>query len=182
VLDISKIEAGQLEVCSKPFNLSRSIQKVLAIVAPQAEAKRLEIHTEISSGLDEAVGDERRFEQVLLNLLSNAIKFTEGGQVTLRARILEAVKLPGAEAEQRALCLKVSDTGIGIKPEDLSGLFQPFRQIDSGLARNYEGTGLGLAICGRLTALMGGEIHAESEWKKGSTFSVVLPLKGPART
>lgn len=181
VLDISKIEAGQLEIFSEPFDISHSIQKVLAIVRPQAEAKRLELRTEISSMLKEAVGDERRFEQVLLNLLSNAIKFTAGGRITLSAQILDAVKLPASEEEQSAFCLKVSDTGIGIKPEDLSKLFQPFRQIDSGLARNYEGTGLGLAICGRLTDLMGGTICAESSWGKGSTFTVTLPLKGPVK-
>jgi signal transduction histidine kinase len=76
--------------------------------------------------------------------------------------------------------LRVSDTGMGIKPEDLPVLFQPFRQVDSGLARRHEGTGLGLAICRRLAHLMGGDIGAESEWGKGSTFIVTLPLTGPA--
>ena len=78
--------------------------------------------------------------------------------------------------------LKITDTGMGIKPEDLATLFQPFRQIDSGLARNHEGTGLGLAICRRLVDLLGGEIRAESAWEKGSTFTFTLPLKGPLKS
>jgi signal transduction histidine kinase len=91
-------------------------------------------------------------------------------------------KLPGAVSSQPAIRLRVSDTGRGMRPEDLPTLFQPFRQLDSGLSRQHEGTGLGLAICGRLATLMGGEIHAESDWGKGSTFSVTLPLKGPVKS
>lgn len=178
VLDISKIEAGQLEVTLAPFDMSRSITKVLSLVTPQAAAKKLELRTELSPRLGEAVGDERRFEQILFNLFSNAIKFTERGYVALRAEVKDEIKLPGSEAGQAVVCLSVSDTGIGIKADDLKTLFQPFRQVDSGLSRNYDGTGLGLAICGRLAGLMGGEIAAQSEFGKGSTFTVTLPLKG----
>jgi signal transduction histidine kinase len=175
VLDISKIEAGQLEVARAPFDLRRSVTKVLALVTPQAEAKGLEMRVRLEPELGSAVGDERRFEQVLLNLLSNAIKFTDHGQVTLTA---DLVSDAGA-ASPATVRLLVSDTGIGIKPEDLLALFQPFRQLDAGLARKHDGTGLGLVICRRLIALMGGEIEVESEWGKGSTFRVTLPLKGP---
>jgi signal transduction histidine kinase len=182
VLDISKIEAGQLEIVHAPFDLRRSISKVLGIVAPQAESKGLELGARLAPALGEIVGDERRFEQILLNLFSNAIKFTERGRVTLEADVLTDVELFGAAPGQAALRVRVCDTGIGIKPEDLPALFQPFRQVDSGLTRRHEGTGLGLAICRRLAHLMGGDIGVESECGKGSTFSVTLPLRGPATT
>ncbi len=182
VLDISKIEAGQLMVARAPFDLRRSISKVLALIKPQAEAKRLELRVAIAPDLGEAISDERRLEQILLNLLSNAIKFTEQGTVTLQADLRTDFQPAGAEAPQRAICLQVSDTGMGIKPEDVVNLFQPFRQIDSGLSRKHEGTGLGLAICQRLAKLMGGEIRVESAWGQGSTFRVVLPLQPPGQS
>jgi len=122
---------------------------------------------------------KRRVEQVLLNLLSNAVKFTEKGGVTLRA---EGASDNAAGAARPVVRLSVTDTGMGIKVEDLATLFQPFRQIDSGLARNHEGTGLGLAICRRLAELLGGEIRAESEWGKGSVFTCIMPLKEPAKS
>ena len=176
VLDISKIEAGQFEVASEPFSVDQSIARVMALVTPQAEARQLKLSAEIREELGEAVGDERRFEQILLNLLSNAIKFTEQGSVTLLAEVLGDGILSTGATGQPAVRVCVSDTGIGIKPEDVQSLFQPFQQIDSGLTRKHEGTGLGLVICRRLANLMGGEIGVESEWQKGSTFSVTLPL------
>ncbi len=190
VLDISKIEAGQLEISREPFDVQRSLNKVLAIVEPLAAAKGLELAVESPAELGEAIGDERRFEQILLNLLSNAIKFTDRGRVTLAAEPIadyrpdrEDRPCDGSEPSQPpsspALRLRVSDTGIGIKPENLSCLFQPFRQIDSGITRTHDGTGLGLAICSRLTRLMGGEISAQSEWLQGSTFTVTIPMEGP---
>ena len=178
VLDLSKIEAGQFEVASERFDLRASINKVVGIVAPLAEKKGLAIRSHIATEVDEAVGDQRRVEQILLNLLNNAIKFTNFGEVALKVELVPDFKPPGGTSEQPAVRLRVSDTGIGIKPDDLTTLFQPFRQIDSGLSRNYEGTGLGLAICRRLADLMGGEISAESTWTKGSTFSFTLPVKG----
>jgi PAS domain S-box-containing protein len=177
VLDISKIEAGQLEVASEPFDLHASITKVLGIVAPLAEKKGLSLRAQIAPGLGEVLGDQRRVEQILFNLLNNAIKFTESGKVELNAELVFDFGSPGVRARQPDLRLCVSDTGIGIKPEDLATLFQPFRQIESGLTRSHEGTGLGLAICRRLADLMDGEIHVESMWEKGSTFSLTLPLK-----
>lgn len=171
VLDISKIEAGQLEVARAPFDLHAAITKVLAIVQPQAEAKALTLRVAVDPMLGQAVADQRRFEQILLNLLSNAIKFTDSGEVAL---IADLVDDPHTST---TLCLRVTDTGIGIKPENLSSLFQPFQQIDAGLARNHDGTGLGLAICRRLIELMGGTITAASEWGQGSTFTVMLPIQ-----
>ncbi|MBC8008644.1 MAG: histidine kinase, partial [Burkholderiales bacterium] len=135
-------------------------------VRPLAEKKGLELvaHTAaVPAGMS---GDRRRVEQVLINLLNNGIKFTDHGRVTLVADgIGDSVRL------------RVSDTGIGIKPDDLAMLFQPFRQIDTGLARQHDGTGLGLAICRRLVTLLGGEITVTSEWARGSDFTVLLPLQ-----
>src|SRR5690606_7544228 len=173
VLDISKIEAEQLVIARDPFDLRRSIEKVVALVAPQAREKALEMHVDLAPELGQALGDERRFEQILLNLLSNAVKFTDHGQIGLRAQCQSCDAVTG----QPALSVSICDTGPGIKPADLDRLFEPFQQLDSGLARKHEGTGLGLAICRRLAELMGGRISVESEWGKGSTFTVTLPLE-----
>jgi len=166
VLDISKIEAGQLGVRIEPFDVRASIIKVADIVKPLAEKKRLSLQVNLAPETGPFVSDARRVEQILLNLLNNAIKFTERGTVTLTT-----------DFAQDALRVSVADTGIGIKPEDLCTLFQPFRQVDTGLSRQHEGTGLGLAICRRLAELLGGEVHAASDWGKGSVFTLTLPLK-----
>lgn len=168
VLDLSKIEAGQLEVRKEAFDLRASLDKVMALVKPLAEKKGLSLTSSIADEVGPMYSDRRRVEQILINLLNNAIKFTEKGGVTLSARIA---------ASQQTVSLEVQDTGIGVKPEDLAALFQPFRQIDNGLSRQHEGTGLGLAICRRLATLLGGEISAQSEWAKGSLFTVTLPLQ-----
>jgi PAS domain S-box-containing protein len=173
VLDISKIEAGQLEVHPEPFDLRQSIEKVAAIVKPLAEKKGLVLRVNIAPEIGSTVSDPRRVEQILINLANNAVKFTERGEVSL-----SAVRAPYPyHAPRKALDISVADTGIGIKPEDLDKLFQPFRQIDSGLTRQHEGTGLGLAICRRLAELLGGEIRAESEFGKGSVFTFILPVQ-----
>jgi PAS domain S-box-containing protein len=178
VLDISKIEAGQFEVACEPFDLRRSIAKVVATVRPIVDRKKLTLRIHIVPELHQAVGDERRFEQIVLNLLNNAVKFTERGEIALHAELIqEGNARPGA-ASKSAIRLRVADTGVGIKPEDLASLFQPFRQLDSGLSRKHEGTGLGLAICRRLAELMGGTIGVDSIWGQGSTFTVTLPLNG----
>lgn len=175
VLDISKIEAGQLEVHAQPFNLSESLERVLASVKPMAEKKDLVLTMTIAPALTEMVSDRRRLEQILLNLINNAIKFTEQGSVSL---LVEPAQLPVAGgAAQAAVCFRIRDTGMGIKPEDLGTLFQAFHQIDSGLTRQYEGTGLGLAICRRLAMLLGGDVDASSVWGQGSEFTLLLPLR-----
>ncbi|MFP5484777.1 MAG: ATP-binding protein, partial [Gammaproteobacteria bacterium] len=176
VLDISKIEAGELRVACEPFNMARSIQKVAAIIQPLTEKKELALHVQVDPGLDAMVSDERRIEQVLLNLLSNAVKFTESGAVTLQAQRLEDFRVDAQSERAPAVQVSVTDTGMGIKEEDMALLFTPFRQIDSTLARKHEGTGLGLAISRRMVELMGGRIEARSTWGQGSTFTVTLPL------
>ena len=135
VLDISKIEAGQLEVACEAFDLRASIEKTAATVKPLAAKKSLSLQVELAPEIGVWVSDVRRIEQILINLLNNAIKFTERGYVMLTAKIVRNV-----------LQISVADTGIGIHTDDFQKIFQPFRQIDTGLARSHEGTGLGLAI------------------------------------
>jgi PAS domain S-box-containing protein len=165
VLDISKIEAGQLEIFKRSFDMRQAIESVLRIVQPLAHKKNLQLVTSIGSGVGIINNDRRRVEQVLINLVNNAIKFSERGEVSIECQIKDGW-----------LETSVHDSGIGIKPEDMDRLFKPFQQIDTGLARGHEGTGLGLAICKRLVTVMGGEINVESQWGVGSTFKFTLPI------
>ncbi len=165
VLDISKIEAGEIEIRKEELVYQEIVQKSVEKIHPLAEKKGLKLDVNIQPDHLQLYTDRRRVEQVLLNLLSNAVKFTECGEIKVRSNI---------EGDQ--LVTSVSDTGIGIKQEDLDGLFMPFKQVDSGLTRQYEGTGLGLSICKRIVELLDGKIWVESDWGKGSTFSFSLPL------
>jgi signal transduction histidine kinase len=171
VLDISKIEAGELELASEPFDVCQAIQRAVQTVTPIADKKGLALIVEVSPEVDCIVGDGRRVEQILINLVNNACKFTDEGQVRIRSEIANS-----------RLVTQVTDTGIGIRPEDVGKLFKPFRQIDAGVARRHEGTGLGLAICDRLVNMMGGKIWVESQWGKGSTFTFTLPTGGDNET
>ena len=166
VLDISKIEAGEVRLSLQAFDLLASVEKVVQVMRPLAEKKGLKLRVDLSSRICILHGDQRRVEQVLMNLLSNAIKFTETGEVSV-----------GVQMMDKAVQIEVSDTGIGIRKEDLSALFQPFKQIEIGLTRTYEGTGLGLSICKRLLDLMGGTIGVRSVPGSGSTFAFILPLE-----
>lgn len=172
VLDISKIEAGELRVDRAPFAIATSLQRVIGMAHTLAERKGLTLALDLAAGLDSMVSDARRFEQVILNLIGNAIKFSEKGRVRVYAQ-------PVREAGLDCLRVQVHDQGMGIRAEDLATLFTPFRQIDSALSRQHEGTGLGLAICRRLCTLMGGHIGVESVWGQGSVFTVTLPLQAP---
>ncbi|ABB33006.1 integral membrane sensor signal transduction histidine kinase [Geobacter metallireducens RCH3] len=167
VLDISKIEAGQLKISPEPFQLRESVQKVTQSVAGLVDKKGLRLILEIADDVGSIVSDQRRVEQVLLNLLSNAVKFTEQGTISVRC-----------SRESEWYVTSVADSGIGIKEEDLERLFKPFHQVDTGLSRKYEGTGLGLSICKRLVELMGGSITVESRQGEGSTFCFLLPANG----
>lgn len=176
LLDISKIEAGQLSVNRMPFDISSAIAKALDTVRPLAENKGLRLEAGIMPDIGQAIGDEGRFQQILLNLLSNAIKFTDQGQVMLTAKLAHDLATVQDAAPHGVLRIRISDTGIGINPEDMALLFQPFRQLDTQLSRRHEGTGLGLSICLNLAHLMGGAIRAESVLGQGSTFTLTLPL------
>jgi len=166
VLDISKIEAGELIVAMEPFDLRRVIENVFRTVSPLAEEKGLTLELDVAPAVGEITGDKRRVEQVLLNILSNAVKFTEKGNVRMKCRVREGEVL-----------LRVADTGIGIKEKDIDTLFKPFQQIDTYIDRKYEGTGLGLSISQKIVEMLGGKIWVESEWGKGSVFSFTLPTK-----
>ncbi len=165
VLDISKIEAGQVKVVSEPFNVRQAIGEAVQRVTPLAEEKALALVVEVAPEVGQIVSDRRRVEQILINLLNNAVKFTEQGEVRVTCRV-----------DEGRLVTRVADTGIGIKPEDMDKLFKPFRQIETGLARRYAGTGLGLSICKKLVETLGGEIWVESEWGVGSAFTFTLPI------
>jgi PAS domain S-box-containing protein len=171
VLDISKIEAGEIEIHREPFDVLEAMRKVTLSVAPLAERKALRLTTEAAPEVGTLTSDRRRVEQILLNLLSNAVKFTDRGEVSLSCRL-----------ERDTIVFRVRDTGIGIRPEHHDGLFRPFHQVDTGLTRQHEGTGLGLAICKRLTEKLGGSIGVESRWGEGSTFTVSLPVSPGAHT
>jgi len=165
ILDISKIEAGQFKIMSENFNLRGSIEKTVQIISPLADKKNILLHSRIEDNISDMRGDRRRVEQIILNLLSNAVKFTDHGEIHLNCYL-----------ENGLVTLSVEDTGIGIKPENINMIFEAFRQVDAGTARTHEGTGLGLNITKKLVEMMGGSIHAKSEWEKGSIFTVTLPV------
>ncbi|HPL32465.1 MAG TPA: ATP-binding protein, partial [Smithellaceae bacterium] len=143
------------------------VEKVIKTSQPLAENKNLKLTAEIAPEIGLMKSDRRRVEQILLNLLSNAVKFTEQGFVRMKCEI-----------QNEKIVISVADSGIGIKPEDIGVLFNPFRQIESGTTRKYDGTGLGLSICRKLARLLGGEVRVESVWGQGSTFSLMLPQEG----
>jgi PAS domain S-box-containing protein len=176
VLDISKIEAGQLTVHCAPFDLSSSTERVLALVRPLADKKGLALRVVASSSVVTVESDRRRVDQILLNLLNNAVKFTDCGEIALSVELTE-LELSADRARPCVVRIRVADTGIGMTDSDMVELFQPFRQLNTGLERAHEGTGLGLAICRRLATLLGGTISVESVLGKGSTFTLTLPFK-----
>jgi len=176
VLDISKIEADELRLESRDYDLAAVVMEAAEMVQPKAHEKKLGFRLEISEGLEHAVGDAHRLRQVLTNLLGNAVKFTHTGEVTVTAGIeLETSPLP--DTEGGVARIDVGDTGIGISADDQAEIFHPFSQIGTEENPAVEGTGLGLAISRRLARLMGGEILVHSEPGKGSTFTLYLPLR-----
>jgi PAS domain S-box-containing protein len=176
ILDLSKIEAGKLTLDLGHFPLYEVLENSLTIVRESAMNKRIRLSTELHEtlrNLPGTVADERKVRQILYNLLSNAVKFTpEGGEVILRARLLEGAEQPTAE-------ISVQDTGIGIALQNQSRIFGAFEQVDSSYARHQQGTGLGLALTKRLVELHQGRIWLNSTVGEGSTFSFSLPLAPP---
>jgi signal transduction histidine kinase len=170
VLDLSKIEAGKLELASEPVNLARLIDEVIGTAEQLAEKNNNRLVVEAQENVGPLTADPMRLKQILLNLLSNACKFTKDGDVALRVR--KVADGPGW------IELAIADTGIGLTGEQQAKLFQDFTQADSLTARRYGGTGLGLALSRKLARMMGGDVTVTSEPGKGSVFTVRLPC-GP---
>jgi PAS domain S-box-containing protein len=165
LLDIAKIEAGRVTLSLERFELEEVVDSVIETVSPMAEGKGLLLVRDIPSGLA-LFSDKRRVKQILMNIIGNAVKFTEHGSIKIAVGVLG----------DKNVELRFTDTGIGIKQENMKVLFSPFQQIDTSLTKAYEGTGLGLYLSKRLASLLGGDITASSTYGKGSEFTVVLPL------
>lgn len=168
ILDLSKVEAGKIDLIIEDMNVAKTINEIAGLVREMASKRKVILKSELEPELEFIKADHMRFKQILFNLLSNAVKFSksEGGVVTV------AAKKEGDMAK-----FSVTDTGIGIREEDMDRLFQTFEQLDSGITKNYGGTGLGLAISKKLVELQGGTIAVESRYGEGSTFTFTLPIK-----
>ncbi len=173
ILDLSKVEAGKVELEVGGFNLQETLTSSLAMFRENAMKHGMTLKLEIAPDTDTAIeADERRLKQILFNLLSNAVKFTpDGGSVFLRTQ----------KSVDESLEISVEDTGIGIKEEDMPKLFKEFSQIESSYDRKYEGTGLGLALTKKLVELHGGRIWVESKFGKGSRFAFMIPVRQGGR-
>jgi signal transduction histidine kinase len=167
ILDLSKIEAGRMELAPAPFHLPSALENAVTLVRERAARHGIALHLDLDPRLGELVGDERKVKQVLLNLLSNAVKFTpEGGRISLKASRIDG-----------AVEIAVTDTGIGIAPEDQAAIFEEFRQVGSDETRKQEGTGLGPTLAKKFVELHGGRIWVTSEVGAGSTFTFSIPLR-----
>ena len=166
VLDLSKIEAGQLVLALNDYSMKEVVQTVLTAVESLAAEKTLALKVAVPADLPPGRGDERRLTQVLLNIVGNAIKFTEAGEVRIEAT-----------ARDGEFVVSVADTGPGITPADQERIFEEFQQVDSSHTRKKGGTGLGLSIARRIIELHGGRIWVESSPGNGSTFSFALPVR-----
>jgi signal transduction histidine kinase len=165
VLDLSKIEAGQLVLAIEEYSVADMVATVMSATESLAKAKKLALESHIAPGLPRGAADARRLTQVLLNLVGNAIKFTDEGKVEIRA-----------ERSGDNFMISVVDTGPGIAPADQAKIFEEFQQVDNTSTRKKGGTGLGLSISRKIVELHGGRISVESEVGKGSTFKVTLPV------
>ena len=174
ILDLSKIEAGKLEVERIPCSPVKILSGVSSLMRVRAEAKNLSLRVEYSGAIPETIQtDPVRLRQILINLVGNAVRFTEIGEIRLRAQLLDGQTLDD-ESESSRIQFDVIDTGIGLTEEQLDRLFRPFTQADSSTTRKFGGTGLGLTISKRLAQMLGGDIQVNSDAGKGSTFSVVI--------
>ena len=177
VLDISKIESGKLSLEETGFAVAQLVANARSLIHDRASAKQLAVDCAIDPELPASLaGDPLRIQQILVNFLSNAVKFTEQGKIGVAARLV------GRDADRVDVRFEVSDTGIGISPENRARLFQPFEQADSSTTRRYGGTGLGLAISQRLAQAMGGEVGVDSVPGQGSTFWLTIALRVAGET
>jgi signal transduction histidine kinase len=167
ILDLSKVEAGRMELELAQFDLPLAVENTITLMRERASRHGISLHREVDKRLGDFVGDERKIKQILLNLLSNAVKFTpEGGRVEVKAVMVDG-----------SVEISVSDTGIGIAPEDQEKIFEEFRQVGADYAQKREGTGLGLTLTKKFVEMHGGKIWVESEQGKGSTFKFTLPIQ-----
>jgi signal transduction histidine kinase len=167
VLDLTNAESGNMEIIIQKMSVPNAFNTSVDLIKEKAASRNVIIKKQIGHDIEYIETDPNRFRQVLNNLLDNAVKFSkpEGGTVTITA-----------EKEGKMVKFKVSDTGIGIRDEDMWRLFQSFEQLETGISRKYEGTGLGLAISKKLVEILGGRITVESKYGEGSTFTFYLPL------
>jgi signal transduction histidine kinase len=172
ILDIARIEAGKMPLNLARFAVGDLVKEVLAEVDPLIQRSKLTLKTDLGRSLTTLRSDRSKVKQILMNLISNALKFTPSGTVTVAAQLSK---------RKNEVLILVRDTGIGISRADQEAVFQDFRQVDNSPTRQYGGTGLGLAICRRLATHLGGDIKLVSKLGKGSTFTLVLPLKGAGR-
>jgi signal transduction histidine kinase len=167
ILDLSKIEAGRMELEVTTFHLPDAVENALLLIRERASRHGIKIDRVIDDRIGDFTGDERKIKQILVNLLSNAVKFTpEGGQIKVEAALGDS-----------AVIISVTDTGIGIAREDHEAIFEEFRQVGTNYAQKREGTGLGLSLTRRFVEMHGGKIWVESEPGKGSKFTFTLPMK-----
>lgn len=172
ILDIARIEAGKMPLNLARFAIGDLVKEVLAEVDPLIQRARLTVKTQLGRSLPTLRSDRSKVKQILMNLISNALKFTPSGTVTVAAQLSK---------RKSEVSISVADTGIGISAADQEAVFQDFRQVDNSPTRQYGGTGLGLAICRRLATHLGGDIRLVSKLGEGSTFSLVLPVRGATR-
>jgi PAS domain S-box-containing protein len=190
ILDLSKVEVGKMELELSEFDLKELIDGSLVMFKEKAMKHNIKVKAEVEEGIGNIIADERKIKQTIFNLLSNAFKFTpEGGSVRISARRVDSSWLiahgnTGVSSELSAMNyepdrnfveVSVTDTGIGIAPEDMEKLFKPFQQLESVFTKQYEGTGLGLSLCKKFVEFHGGRIWAESEVGKGSKFIFIIP-------
>ena len=186
ILDLSKIEAGRVDIDPAPVELDWVRSHVEQAFGPQAEEKRLDLRVEVAAGTPEIITtDRQRLQQVLRNLLANAIKFTDAGLVELRIAPVPpetVLGVPTLDAARSVIAFSVRDTGIGIPGDKLEMIFEAFQQADGTTSRKYGGTGLGLSISKELARMLGGKIDVSSEVGRGSEFTLLLPDELPLVT
>jgi signal transduction histidine kinase len=170
ILDLSKIEAGRMDLEISTFDLPSALSNAMVLVRERAQRHGIDLTLEVDKDLGAFRADERKFKQIVLNLLSNAVKFTpDGGRVSVAAK-----------KDTTRVEIAVRDTGIGIAPEDHAAVFEEFKQVGRDYTKKAEGTGLGLALTKRFVELHGGDIRLESALGTGSTFTISLPLTPPS--